>query len=313
MSAANCPCNRREPVGRSKTMEARCCLKPVTWANIHWLRLWAVHASCLQHQAEASVVFRPRGHACHSCHKSSANLNKHQSRAAVPDQAASSVSPPGVDLGETQLSSTLLQLWVCPSRTDTNKSGNLILFLTEEMKMDSVHGNHLWWKQNWPKEHWLKRASNMERKWWEGGEEGEELERGNSCVNRRVRNEHQLNLPFLTDFNNKVPWSSPTSALTSLVLIWPYCFPGLKHICSIISPFLLCTLISFSLLQPVNEQRAYANERQKQLLWIKKETVGAEIESNFTLISASLSSLSCWPSCFSLHLKWQCYFLTFVP
>lgn len=28
--AANCPCNRREPVGRSKSEEARCCLKPVT-------------------------------------------------------------------------------------------------------------------------------------------------------------------------------------------------------------------------------------------------------------------------------------------
>lgn len=29
MLAANCPCNRREPVGRSKSEEARCCLKPV--------------------------------------------------------------------------------------------------------------------------------------------------------------------------------------------------------------------------------------------------------------------------------------------
>lgn len=74
MLAANCPCNRREPVGRSKSEEARCCLKPVIWANIHWLRAWAVHVSCPQHQAETSVVFHPLGRACHGCHKSSANL-----------------------------------------------------------------------------------------------------------------------------------------------------------------------------------------------------------------------------------------------
>lgn len=94
--AANCPCNRREPVGRSKSEEARCCLKPVTWANIHWLRAWAVHVSCLQHQAEASVVFHPLGRACHGCHKSSTNLNTYHSRAAVPDRTASSVPPWGL-------------------------------------------------------------------------------------------------------------------------------------------------------------------------------------------------------------------------
>lgn len=55
-----------------------------------------------------------------------------------------------------------------------------------------------------------------------GGREqkrGEELERGDSCVNRRVRNEHQLSLLFLADFDNKVPWPSLTSALISLVLM----------------------------------------------------------------------------------------------
>lgn len=46
-----------------------------------------------------------------------------------------------------------------------------------------------------------------------------ELERGDSCVYRRVRNEHQLNLLFLTDFDNEVPWPSLTSAIISLVLM----------------------------------------------------------------------------------------------
>lgn len=99
--------------------------------------------SCLQHQAEASVVFGPRGRACHGCHKSSANLNTYHGRVAVPDQAASSVSPPGAELGVCILGSTLHQLWACPSRTDTNKYGSLVLFLLGEMKKDSVHGNHL--------------------------------------------------------------------------------------------------------------------------------------------------------------------------
>lgn len=105
--AANCPCNRKEPVGRSKSEEARCCLKPVTWANTHWLRAWAVHVSCLQHQAEASVVFHPLGHACHGCHKSSTDLNTYHSKASVPDQTASSVAPSGAILGvDPQLHST---------------------------------------------------------------------------------------------------------------------------------------------------------------------------------------------------------------
>lgn len=38
------------------------------------------------------------------------------------------------------LSSTLHQLWFCPSRAVTNKPGRLILFLLGEMKMDSAHG-----------------------------------------------------------------------------------------------------------------------------------------------------------------------------
>lgn len=61
-------------------------------------------------------------------------------------------------------------------------------------------------------ETWRESAGREQRK-------GEELERGDSCVNKRVRNELQLNLLFLTDFDNEVPWPSLTSALISLVLM----------------------------------------------------------------------------------------------
>lgn len=149
-------------------------------------------------------------------------------------------------------SSTLHQLWVCPSRTVTKRPESLILFLywMEEMKMDSIYGSQLGCEQNWPIKLWLKESAAWREKVAGGSRGGKENWRGEIDVHIEKSEEYaSAPSPFSEWF-----WQRGSMAFSDLSSYHPrvdvtFLLPCLKgFLYSISGPFLLPTPNSFLLL-----------------------------------------------------------------